>query len=323
MLFVFFVFLISPRLCPLVMSKRQKQFSEKVRNHDKIIQVGGSFFVDSYGPMQFEYILISLVAKKPTYLVGHSYGPFNTFLSRLLAKTLLSRVTKNFYREQQSAQMLTALGIDNAEYGVDTAWLVPSTGTKEKSNCVALTLRELSPFDRVLGFSQQEFEDKVTSLAQSILNLNYKLIFVSTCTSLGGYWKDDRVVAKRVAKRLQLQDRVQVIEDDLNDIDIGRKLSECVLTIGTRLHSAIISMNFGTPAYTIYYEPKSLGIMERVIDADHCLLIPDLDLKNTLEKIESTLNNIDKVEQQMAQKVIAEKAIAKKMITSVLEERDD
>jgi hypothetical protein len=60
-----------------------------------------------------------------------------------------------------------------------------------------------------------------------------------------------------------------------------------------------------------------------VIDADHCLLIPDLDLKNTLEKIESTLNNIDKVEQQMAQKVIAEKAIAKKMITSVLEERDD
>ncbi len=45
-------------------------------------------------------------------------------------------------------------------------------------------------------------------------------------------------------------------------LEIGRdpRTSCVLLTIGTRLHSAIISMNFGTPAIAINYERQIAGI---------------------------------------------------------------
>ena len=44
--------------------------------------------------------------------------------------------------------------------------------------------------------------------------------------------------------------------DELNDLEMGKILGACELTVGTRLHSAIISMNFATPAIAINYEHK-------------------------------------------------------------------
>ncbi|STE96177.1 Colanic acid biosynthesis protein [Escherichia coli] len=48
--------------------------------------------------------------------------------------------------------------------------------------------------------------------------------------------------------------------DELNDLEMGKILGACELTVGTRLHSAIISMNFATPAIAINYEHKSAGL---------------------------------------------------------------
>jgi polysaccharide pyruvyl transferase WcaK-like protein len=64
--------------------------------------------------------------------------------------------------------------------------------------------------------------------------------------------------------------------DELNDLEMGKLLAACDLTVGTRLHSAIISMNFGTPAIAINYEHKSAGIMQQLgmpemaVDIRHC-----------------------------------------------------
>ena len=58
--------------------------------------------------------------------------------------------------------------------------------------------------------------------------------------------------------------RYHVVMDELNDLEMGKLLSACDLTVGTRLHSAIISMNFGTPAIAINYEHKSAGIMQQL-----------------------------------------------------------
>lgn len=49
--------------------------------------------------------------------------------------------------------------------------------------------------------------------------------------------------------------------DELNEVEIDEILASCELTIGTCLHLAIISMNFGTPAIAIDYEHKLAGIM--------------------------------------------------------------
>lgn len=317
MILLFFTYLIFKPLCPLVMSRRQKKFFKELEDYDFVIQVGGSFLVDSYGPNQFEYILLSILKKKKIYLLGHSYGPFRGFISKLLAKSLLKKVEANFYRESESKKLLDNLGIKNLKEGADTAWLVPSSASPDKSDFVALTLRDLYPFDKVLGVTQKEFEENVALLIDGLNENGIKVKIFSSCTGFGGYWKDDRVIGFKVKKLVKNQEMVEVILDELDDIELGKQLSKCKLTIGTRLHSAIISMNFGTPAYTIYYEHKSLGVIERVLNSKYCLKIQDLNSSVVLDEILKTINNITEVENEVNMKVIEERKLALKMIESI------
>lgn len=67
------------------------------------------------------------------------------------------------------------------------------------------------------------------------------------------------MVAITLGDYVQQKDKYRVVMDEFNDLELGILLAGCHLTIGTRLHSAIISMNFGTPAVAINYEHKSLG----------------------------------------------------------------
>ncbi len=92
----------------------------------------------------------------------------------------------------------------------------------------------------------------------------YQVLALSTCTSIDRYNRDDRMVALRMAKYVNDSEHFHIAMDELNDVEIGKILASCVLTIGTRLHSAIISMNFGTPAIAINYEHKSAGIMQQL-----------------------------------------------------------
>ena len=321
MIFLFTMYFILGKSAKSFMSTRQKKFAEYAREHDFIIHVGGSFFVDSYGVGQFEYILISLLMDKNIYLAGHSYGPFESFFSKFVASHLLRKVSANFYREVQSKKVLDDLGGVVSSKGADTAWLVDSgiSVAPQRSDVVAMTMRDLYPFTKRLGVTQEKFQTDLASLINTLNENGLRVLIVSTCTGFGGYWKDDRVIGHNVAKLVVRKDMVEVVMDELNDVEIGQKISNCVLTIGTRLHSAIISMNFSTPAYTIFYEHKSLGIMECVCGREYCLQIKDLALPQTSEHILRTIRNIDTIQKQVQLDVAAERELAAKMITNILE----
>lgn len=90
------------------------------------------------------------------------------------------------------------------------------------------------------------------------------MIALSTCTGIDSYNKDDRMVALNLRQYVNDPARYHVVMDELNDLEMGKILGACDLTVGTRLHSAIISMNFMTPAIAINYEHKSAGIMQQL-----------------------------------------------------------
>lgn len=110
-----------------------------------------------------------------------------------------------------------------------------------------------------------------------ILDEGYQVMALSTCTGIDSYNKDDRMVALNLRQYVNDPARYHVVMDELNDLEMGKILGACELTVGTRLHSAIISMNFDTPAIAINYEHKSAGIMQQLglpemaIDISHLL----------------------------------------------------
>jgi len=250
-------------------------YLKKLNEYDAVVHVGGSFFVDLYGESQFEHALCSILAKKPLYLIGHSVGPFQRKRFNIIAKLVFAKANLVSLRESVSLELMQKdeMPTDKVHKGADTAWLVDPTPIKispqlldyvNQKPTVAITLRELAPFDKRLGVTQDDYEKAFAVIVDNLIETGYQVIACSTCTGIDSYHKDDRMIALRVGNQLKSKEGYYVVMDELNDVELGSLLSHCKLTIGTRLHSAIISMNFNTPAIALNYEHKSEGIMNQL-----------------------------------------------------------
>jgi len=323
----------SGRLRNIAIAQGFTDFVRLLSGYDAIIQVGGSFFVDLYGVPQFEHALCTFMAKKPLYMIGHSVGPFQDAQFNQLANYVFGHCDALILRERVSLELMEQSQIATAkvEQGVDTAWLVDhdeafvpgyavahwlSVAAKEKT--VAITLRELAPFDKRLGTTQKAYEQAFAGVVNRIIDAGYQVLALSTCTGIDSYNKDDRMVALNLRQYVSDPSRYHVVMDELNDLEMGKIFAACDLTVGTRLHSAIISMNFGTPAIAINYEHKSAGIMQQLGMPEMAIDIRHL-LDGSLESmVADTLGQLPALGQRLTDAVAHERQHGMEMVESVL-----
>ncbi len=252
--------------------KAHKEFLKSIKECDLFIQVGGSFFVDVYGIGQFEGMLLARMAGIPVICCGHSVGPFRGRVFRYVSKRAFDNGAQWLLRESESLRLMEQAGIPtrNTSKSGDTAWLLPvftpspQVTTIEKRPLVAITVRQLAPFDKVLGLDQDEYEVEVAKVADGLVERGFMVCFVSTCTGLEGYWRDDRMVALSIQRAMTQAKYSKVIMDEWSDLELGAFMGSCRLVVATRLHSAILSMRFGTPAIVLGYEHKSAGVCRRL-----------------------------------------------------------
>lgn len=140
---------------------------------------------------------------------------------------------------------------------------------------------------------------------------------LSTCTGIDSYNKDDRMVALNLRQYVNDPARYHVVMDELNDLEMGKILGACDLTVGTRLHSAIISMNFMTPAIAINYEHKSAGIMQQLGLAEMAVDIRHL-LDGSLEGRVADTGRLAELNVRVAEAVKREREHGMHMVQSVL-----
>ena len=279
--------------------------------------------------------LCTFMAKKPLFMIGHSVGPFQDPQFNQLANYVFGHCDALILRESVSLDMMKRSEIDTTkvEHGVDTAWLVDHQDDSfqasyavqhwldvaAKQKTVAITLRELAPFDKRLGTTQAAYEKAFADVVNRVLDSGYQVLALSTCTGIDSYNKDDRMVALNLRNLVNDPSRYHVVMDELNDLEMGKLLSACDLTVGTRLHSAIISMNFGTPAIAINYEHKSAGIMQQ-------LGMPEMavDIRHLLDgslgaMVGDTLGQLPAINERLAVAVKAEREKGIGMVKSVLD----
>ncbi|MEN3260457.1 colanic acid biosynthesis pyruvyl transferase WcaK [Sodalis endosymbiont of Spalangia cameroni] len=292
-----------------------QEFVNDIKRYDAIIQVGGSFFVDLYGTHQFDHALCAFLANKPIFMVGHSVGPFQKQNFNDVARYVFKNVDALILRESVSREVMKKSHIptDKVIAGIDTAWLV-KPGLSEShavyaldhwrevikaNDSIAMTFRKLAPFDKRLGITQQEYMAAFANLINEITRSGKQVIAFSTCTGIDSYHNDDRMIALQMKDIVESPDKFHVIMDEFNDLELGDLLSHCKMTIGTRLHSAIISMNFGTPAIAINYEHKSLGIMQQLGLPELAADINELINGQLIVKYQNLIENISSLELQV------------------------
>ena len=101
--------------------------------------------------------------------------------------------------------------------------------------------------------------------------------------------------------------------------EMGKILGACELTVGTRLHSAIISMNFATPAIAINYEHKSAGIMQQLGLPEMAIDIRPLLDGSLQAMVADTLGQLPALNTRLNEAVSRERQTGMQMVKSVLE----
>lgn len=307
-----------------------KDYINSLKKYDYVIQVGGSFFVDLYGLGQFFHAFCAMAAKRPLLMLGHSVGPFENQMFCEAAELVFSKAKILGLREPVSKFLLEEkMPLPEGFFeGADTAWLVARNKVVlenqtlnefvETAKTVAITLRELKPFDKRLGITQEEYENAFGFLCNSLIDEGFNVLACSTCTGIEGYQKDDRMVAFRVSKHVKDANKFKVVMDELNDVELGNLLSKCVLTVGTRLHSAIISMNFGTPAFALNYEHKSEGIMNQLGLNDFGVPLEELMGDTLKQKVLNVLADVAECREKVEVAVETERNRAREMVANAL-----
>lgn len=309
-----------------------QQRLQELKDYDLVIMVGGSYFVDYYGTNNYDIMQLAKAKNIPVIVLGHSIGPFSIPRFNKITQSILARTNSIVLRESETRKLITEANFKkfNLISGGDCAWLVepkkvelpPHLQQKITQKTIAITARSLAPFDKRLGITQDEFEEKMANLVNWLNELGHPVVAINTCTSLDGYHNDDRVVKNRIKQHIKNPEMFYIIEDELNDLEIGNILGQCQITIGTRLHSAIISMRFGTPAFAVFYEHKSKGVLEQLKFDERSIWITDIDNDETKQKISHALNNIEEVTNscnlQIVQEVEKTKRVALSEISKYL-----
>lgn len=309
------------------LSKRFKKAAFFLDSYDAIVLVGGSYLIDLYGAHKFITLAISLSLQKPVYLAGHSIGPFvGNKKVEALARGLLPFAKGIYIRDELSLEHALSIGLkeSSVELMADTAWLLPEARFSERVEKVlkliqkpkiAITARELGYFAERLGVKQLDFELSFAALLDELIQKGYHIIGLSMAIpAKGSNYLDDRLVAARIKKHLKDPGGMTVVESPVDHLEIGAILSKCVLLIGTRLHSVILSMRYGTPAIALYYEHKSLGILKKMDLEEYSIMISDLENKEIRTVISQILLDQDIARRKNNLAVTKERDLAQSMV---------
>lgn len=309
--------------------KKFRAISQKIDEYDIVIQVGGSYFVDLYTPLKYVSLAISILLQKPVYIAGHSVGPFESWKSKLIPRLLFRKTSKIYLREEESVKHINSLSkdYDNFAVNADTAWLIGENKkcaifheeVKTNKPLVAITVRDLNPFDKRLGISQDKFESLFVVALNKIIEDGFHIVGISMGTGFGRYAHDDRIPALRIKSKLNNPEEMTVLMYEYNHLEVGYALSQCKMLIGTRLHSVILSLRYNTPAVAVFYEHKSLGILNKMGFGDNSFFIKEIGNDSFNEKVNEILKNQEKHKDLVREKVSRERHLGLEMLREIVQ----
>lgn len=286
------------------LSSRENEVLQIYSQSDLIISAGGTYLNDNYKPTILGRLFELYLAKqfnKPVVLCGHSIGPFNHAWYKQAAKYVFNRMDLITLRDNKSASVLNEIGVSNTSVKItaDTAFLINHISREEAQilikkefpgydsnlHLVSVSVREWSYY--LSGAQKQSHKEYIIVMSQLcdflIDNYDITIVFLSTCTNMGGYGYDDRLTAHEVREQMKNKMKSSIIHSELTPEEIKGIYGLMELHVGTRMHSNIFALSMYTPVVAIAYEFKTIELMkdmqldEYVVDIDHISLNTMID----------------------------------------------
>lgn len=320
-------FILPRHALPLVPKRYQKAF-RAIQSADIIILKGGSYLYSYGGLKQFLFLyrmllssIISIRLGKKVIALGHSIGPVQNGICRLLLRYCLSHFYQILVREDISLRYVTEkLRIDKGRIQVipDLAfWCEESDDNQQESTDFRSVLERegISSFSldrpkvgltvRMWHFPQQDnpterFNNYIAAIVSIIKRLHKEY---SATVFIMPHAQCDMELGEHIAEKVKEAEPI-VLRSDYSTSTLRMIYSEMDLFIGTRIHSDIFALSTGTPAIAIAYQiPKGFGIISMVDGDNYILDIAELNEENLWQKIQDCFSKKKLIEKSIRKKV--------------------
>lgn len=221
------------------------------------------------GHFLFSRMLFPLIYSQwlgtPAIIFGQSIGPFETVVSRQIARRVLDGCSAIYLREHFSYDHLKALGVNKPLVRVipDTAFLlanyfqpsskVPCAGGQGR-RILGVTVTRVSFIESV----QREFEEKIARIiAEFLSEFDWDVRFLPQVTGPDEF-QDDRIVQNRILSGMDSKylSRVVSVTQNLAPPDLLIEYGRLTLLFAMRLHSSIFAATQGTVAVVLEYQQR-------------------------------------------------------------------
>ncbi|WGL18229.1 polysaccharide pyruvyl transferase family protein [Microbulbifer bruguierae] len=249
---------------------------------------GGDSFTDLYGPHRFELICrpkqISLRTGRPLILLPQTYGPFREKRNRTRAVEIVRRCHSAWARDSESFSILRDLlgpDFDSARHrrGVDVAFLLPAAepapvdsvlqswlaGTSGETvglNVSGLIYNGGPDAARRYGIVADYGAALQRLLERMLVESSVNILLVPHVQASPDQVESDLRACRQLLARLgaPARSRVQILEEQYDEMQIKWIISRLAWFCGTRMHSTIAALSSGVPCAAIAYSDKTRGV---------------------------------------------------------------
>jgi len=293
-------------------------------------------FSSTYGTLSEHLTVLKIATSfgKPTVLLGHSIGPFETKAEYKSFARTMARVQLITARESITLKYLEDMRLKNTriELTADPAFcLKPDTENIRKINVVYKIPKEkplvgIAPSQGITSYSRTSYENNIRALQQLILFLTQNLgchVVLIPHVQLSNIAYDDRVICDLLYRKAGFPENVSVMSLTHSAEEIRALAGKLDLMIAERLHAAIDSLSQNVPTLTIGYSIKSEGILGDIFGfdslEDYLIPVKKIDEARLIERVKNLFDKRKDVNTILSKVIPHIKQKARRNITLAME----
>lgn len=303
---------------------------------------GGDSFSDIYGFGSLMYVtlpkLLCILLNKKIVLMPQTYGPFNKWISKIIAKYILKKSNNIYARDEISIKKFKDLvpNKKKIDFCYDVAFILHpkkmpdinySILEKEKNNSKIIIGLNISGLLYIGGYNQKnmfklsiEYKKFIYTLIEYILSKeNICLLLVPHVFGADSHIESDFTVCKKIFNELKAtcNDKLIFFNHDFNQNEIKYLIGYCDLFIGSRMHSCIAALSQEIPTIGLAYSRKFAGVFDSIGMKDTVIDLMNNDENQIITRINQIYDKKDNYKKKLSKSIPIAKAKILDMFKSV------
>lgn len=263
-----------------------------ISKSNALLYLGGSLFIENTNWQSRLDFKIS--KKKPIFLLGANFGPYNDNNFYLSFKNLFSNYYDVCFRDKYSYDLFKDLKqVRLASDIIFTLKTNEGCDIKEK-NGVFISVMNLENRKKLKNYTE-DYENKILEVASQLAQRSIPVSLVSFCKK-----EEDDVAIERIYRRMEKQylKYIEILSYDGNLDYIIDRLSKSRLIIATRFHAMILGWVVKSNVIPLIYSNKTSNLINDVNFTGNKYKIEEINdmtieiiLENYEEKVPFNIEN--------------------------------